>query len=149
MQREVNKGKYEELFFNHLSKYFGPIIYNNLQLGYFENAYVPDFTYCSASQNIYIDIEIDEPYVLSTGEPIHFVGKDDSRDIYFTDQGWSVIRFSEKQVAKYPKKCCEQIEILINHLTSNAPLTIIVERDHHWTKSESEDYYKQKIRNKY
>ena len=149
LQREVNRGKYEELFFNHLSRHFCSIIYNNLQLGYFEYAYVSDFTYCSVLQNIYIDIEIDEPYVMSTGEPIHFVGKDNSRDLYFNNQGWSVIRFSEKQVAKYPNKCCEQLEILINHLRHNSPLKIIVERDNQWTKSDAEDYYSQKLRNKY
>jgi hypothetical protein len=149
LRREVNKGKYEDLFFKYLSKYFGTKIYNNLQLGYFENPYVPDFSYCDHDRKIYIDIEIDEPYVLTTGEPIHYIGKDDNRDAYFSENGWTVIRFAEKQIANYPLKCCKQIESLIQHLYNNVSLEITIEKKPQWTKSQAEEFYFSKIRNKY
>ncbi|MDJ0736021.1 MAG: hypothetical protein QNJ47_18490 [Nostocaceae cyanobacterium] len=36
-------------------------------------------------------------------------GKDDIRNKFFTDGNWIVIRFSEKQVVKYPYRCCKII----------------------------------------
>lgn len=149
LSRDVNRGRFENQFYGSLSKFFGTKIYNNLQLGYFENPYVPDFSYCDTSQKIFIDIEIDEPYILTTGEPIHYLGKDSERDTYFNNNGWSVIRFTEGQIAKYPERCCEQILILINHLSKNASLTNVVENTPQWTKMEAIEFYQTKFRNTY
>ena len=71
--------------------------------------------------NIYIAIEIDEPYSIgSSGAliPIHTVGSDTIRNKYFAILGWSVIRFAEEQVAKHPEMCVE----VISHFVSTGGL---------------------------
>lgn len=62
-----------------------------------------------------IDIEIDEPYVGNTKAPHHCIdqGKDNRRNQFFTNNNWVVIRFSEKQVVKYPYGCCKVIAQVI------------------------------------
>lgn len=149
LTRDVNKGKYENHFYNYLVKYFGSKISNNLQLGYFENPYVPDFTYFDKNNNIYIDIEIDEPYVLTTGQPIHYEGIDNNRDDFFNKNNWTVIRFSEQQIAENSEECCIQIQNIIEHITQDVPIKISVKQMPVWSKSEAESFYKHHLRNKY
>lgn len=144
--RNVNKGRFEDFFYLKLQEYFGTKITNNLQLGYFENPYVPDFVYADEEKKLFIDIEIDEPYVLNTGEPIHWLGVDDQRDMFFNNNHWLVIRFSETQIAHNPDNCCEQISILINHILSNKELVIITEPQKQWTKDEAIEMYNQNYR---
>ncbi|MDD3860025.1 MAG: hypothetical protein PHW83_07495 [Bacteroidales bacterium] len=144
--RNVNKGRFEDLFYLKLQEYFGTKITNNLQLGYFENPYVPDFVYADEEKKLFIDIEIDEPYILNTGESIHWLGIDDQRDIFFNNNHWLVIRFSETQIAHNPDNCCKQISILINHILSNKELVIIIEPQKQWTKDEAIEMYKQNYR---
>lgn len=55
---------------------------------------------------IFIDVEIDEPYGAVSRKPIHQTGNgDEARDVYFKDRGWIVIRFAEIQVHQQPKEC--------------------------------------------
>ena len=70
--------------------------------------YLPDITleYLVESQKFCIDIEIDEPYVGATGQPIHYIeGTDRIRDDFFVKNGWIVIRFAEEQVVNNPFLC--------------------------------------------
>jgi hypothetical protein len=90
--------------------------------------YTPDFAYVNILKEVYIDIEVDEPYIprqpASNDEiiPIHYVdkdniGKDDLRDRFFLKNGWAVIRFSERQILLYPARCCKVIGEMIAELT--------------------------------
>ena len=69
--------------------------------------------------NIYIDIEIDEPYDEIRKFPTHIIGSDDQRDNYFLSHGWTVIRFSEFQVIRYPLLCVKEIHELVKKLSLN------------------------------
>jgi hypothetical protein len=78
--------------------------------------YYPDFIYSDAT-GLRIDIEVDEPYVWTTGEPRHCLGQDEARNAFFLQQQWLVLRFTEEQVARYPMACCQQLADLIYHVT--------------------------------
>ena len=64
-------------------------------------------------RGLMIDIEIDEPYTSDTKKPIHCIhslnSRDGSRNHYFTRNNCNVIRFSERQIIKYPETCLKII----------------------------------------
>ena len=109
----AQRGWSEAKFSNHLRQYFPGKIHRGLTLKIpeSEHFYTPDFAYIDRVLNLYIDIEIDEPYVYKTGEPTHFKEswKDNQRNGFFLGRGWVVIRFSEEQVVRWPKSCCKQV----------------------------------------
>ena len=76
--------------------------------------YAADFALIHES-GLSIDIEVDEPYVGNTKQPHHCTnqGKDDSRNQFFLNGNWVVVRFSEKQVVLYPFSCCKVIASVI------------------------------------
>jgi very-short-patch-repair endonuclease len=55
--------------------------------------------------NIFIDIEIDEPYSFEERKPIHFDDSDCERDKYFAESGFIVIRFTEDQIIDNTYQC--------------------------------------------
>lgn len=93
-----------------------------------ESAYYPDLVFVYG--NLFIDIEIDEPYVGDSKKPIHyqfsvstkekrrgFGGSiieyrkttynsiDKARDFFFLSNNWCVIRFAEEQIYTDPYNC--------------------------------------------
>jgi hypothetical protein len=78
--------------------------------------YYPDFVYRDAS-GLCFDIEIDEPYVWSTGAPHHCQGQDDNRNAFFLRKHWGIIRFAEEQVVRQPLLCCQVIAEQVFALT--------------------------------
>lgn len=56
-----------------------------------------------------IDVEIDEPYAGITRQATHCKGDDISRDVYFQDRGWIVLRFAEIQVHQQLRACLFKI----------------------------------------
>ena len=80
----------------------------------FSYPYSADFILVHES-GLSIDIEVDEPYIGDTKAPHHCIdqGKDDTRNKFFTSNNWVVIRFSEKQVVKYPYSCCKFIALVL------------------------------------
>lgn len=93
-------------------------IYGNLSIATSNKTfpYEPDIGLIVNSwKNIRIDIEIDEPYNGYTRELTHISRNDTRRDDYFNRRGWVVLRFTEKQIHKFPHKCIDLIkEILAN-----------------------------------
>jgi len=154
-------GKWEGRFEKNLKRYFSDKIKIRLKVqnpkyneGYY---YTPDFTYIDSDLKLYIDIEIDEPYIKSNGEPIHYVGLDKQRkrDEHFNERQWIIIRFSEEQVAKWPNSCCKTIATIISEITkntsilnqfSNIPDLQPVKR---WTQDEAIQMALMKSRDKY
>ena len=117
----------EAEFGNRLRRSFPGKIHTGLTLNIpgYDHPYTPDFAYINQLLSLYIDIEIDEPYVYKTGEPTHFVEsrKDAQRNDFFLGRGWVVIRFSEEQVVRWPKSCCKQVaEVIAQTLGNNALL---------------------------
>lgn len=120
---QINRRGYcEESFENLLNKYSTDKVHvignANIVLANGVRPYEPDIAIiCESEKNIYIDIEIDEPYSGLTHEPIHFIGCGDNfRDINLTNAGWIVIRFAEKQIYNEPLSCISLIYKIINEL---------------------------------
>lgn len=155
---EIRKGVSEASFHTLLLKEFKSSkgsIHQDYTIKFLNSAksYLPDFTYYDSSTGICIDVEIDEPYIGSNGEPIHYVeSNDDQRDSYFIDNGWIVIRFAEEQIVKYPDSCCQIIKNVINNISElgdsdhEINLLIPIKR---WTKEEAHKMAFKRIRNSY
>ncbi|GAB4128958.1 MAG: hypothetical protein OHK0045_06930 [Raineya sp.] len=103
-----NKGRSELFFYRYLQKFFPEQIYTDMALPIGKTYYYPDFMLINKKYQLYVDIEIDEPYNFK-GLPTHTEGSDDKRNAYFVQCGWIVIRFSEEQIARQPLQCCKFI----------------------------------------
>ena len=119
-KKNKRKGMSESYFYSYLKSYFPNNIYIDkalLKEGYSEEYYYyPDFVYYDSDWNIYIDIEIDEPYDKQYRKPRHYIGfsKEQVRNNFFLENNWIVIRFSEEQVVKFPNSCCKKIAEIIS-----------------------------------
>jgi hypothetical protein len=117
----------------------------------------PDFVLIEEKENLnlFIDIEIDEPYDGVGRFATHFKGQDNYRNQYFNDRGWIVIRFSEKQVHQNPKGCCRHIADVIKSVNSNLLIPTelqnspTVQEELFWTKAQAEKWAKENYREKY
>lgn len=106
--------------------------------------------------NIYIDVEIDEPYsgcdrilTHTTDDP-----RDYNRNLYFTCNGWHVIRFSEKQIVENSAECIGYIKHILNFILGEKIFTkdgfeLNTLADRMWNSSQAETYNKMKYREKY
>ncbi len=68
------------------------------------------------NKNIFINIEIDEPYDGVSRIPTHEINRDVYRDLFFTNRGYIVIRFTEKQIFEEAKQCCVFIANVIKSI---------------------------------
>jgi hypothetical protein len=152
---KARRGMSEAKFAKHLKRYFEDNIHERLTLiiPNFSKPYSPDFAYIDRGLNLYIDIEIDEPY--SSSKPIHYRGKDDRRNQFFISRGWIVIRFCEEQVVRYPRQCCKAIaEVITDILGDNLELTKFAStptlpKIKHWTNGEAILMIKNQARDRY
>jgi very-short-patch-repair endonuclease len=118
---EAKEGVSEKDFYQSLIRIFPSVTqgvkFDNPNYPY---PYSADFILVHSS-GLSIDIEIDEPYVGHTKEPHHCIdqGKDEIRNEFFISNNWVVIRFSEKQVVKYPYRCCKVIAQAIAKVTGD------------------------------
>lgn len=150
-----NKGKSESYFLKYLQKYFPKHIHTDLALQIDESYYYPDFTFFSKKHSLYIDIEIDEPYNFK-GKPTHTIGSDDTRNLFFMEAGWVVIRFTEEQVVRQPVQCCKFIADTIFKITRDKsftetlkgiqPLTILPSP---WTAEQAGQMFINRVRDSY
>ena len=119
--------------------------------------YEPDITLITLQNqlNIFIDIEIDEPYAAIKRNPMHCIDADNLRDYFFTDRGWIVIRFTEIQIKKEYKKC---LAFVAKVLKSINPIFIVPEElkglaelttEKQWTALEAQKWEKAKYREGY
>ncbi len=123
--RSNQKGFKENDFFNLLKENIIDIEMTNnvhLLIPNFNKPYEPDIVLFDKNLNLYIDIEIDEPYDGYYRFPTHYINpeddvkRDDVRDLFFTESGWIVIRFTEKQVHCQAYDCIDYIKDLLNSL---------------------------------
>lgn len=145
----ATRGWSEARFGDHLRQYFPGKIHSGLILNIpdYPHPYTADFTYIDSSLNLYIDIELDEPYAYNTKEPTHYLGawKDDNRNNFFLGKGWLVIRFSEEQVVCQPQSCAKTIAqaialvlgdtSVLNQFTNIPDL----QKTRQWTQNEAEN----------
>lgn len=123
--RSNKLGFTENTFFEVLIKYFKSDfkIYNDRHIVHKNgnNAYEPDFLLINEKENknIFINIEIDEPYDGISRIPTHEINRDVYRDLFFTNRGYVVIRFTEKQIFEEAKQCCVFIANVIKAIDEN------------------------------
>ncbi|MFI5218247.1 MAG: hypothetical protein ACHQNT_02075 [Bacteroidia bacterium] len=157
------KGFKEPVYEEELKTYFfrqrGLQFFNDRFLFVSDNTrpYEPDFTLIDERENLnlFIDIEIDEPYDGIGRFATHYKGIDDYRNQYFNDRGWIVIRFTEKQVHENPKGCCRLVAEVIKSV--NASFTIpqelqnipTVSVEPFWSKVKAEKWAKENYRENY
>lgn len=160
--RKNNRGASEQSFCNKIvecglqSKF-----YDNLSLFYasLNYPYEPDLAYIDVNKGIFLDIEIDEPYAGWDRIPIHYKINectiDDTRNEHFTERGWCVIRFSEKQIHNEPLSCLKKIFELLHKMdaTISIPSFLLkepdVKKEDWWSKSDAERMEKNKEREKH
>lgn len=111
--RNGKRGFSEETLCRAIEKYGLQNFYDNLSVVANSYPFEPDLAYIDVDKGIFIDIEVDEPYVGDERKPIHCrVNKDttdDYRNLCFTERGWIVLRFSERQIVEQCDSCLKHI----------------------------------------
>ena len=110
-QSPPQRGFYENKLFEALMYEFPQYVKVDVEI----EGYYPDIT-LEIDDNIYIDIEIDEPYEFKTKKEIHYIGIDDNRNKAITDCNWFVLRFAEDQIKYCLEKCVDTIKALVNFI---------------------------------
>lgn len=123
-RRGYKEASFQRMISNRLSKSFDILGDCVISTGSSTRPFEPDITLrrLNDKHNIFIDIEIDEPYGGISRSVTHAKGEDDHRDIYFTDRGWIVIRFAEIQVHEQAAECIAYICKVIDSITSEIDL---------------------------
>jgi hypothetical protein len=117
--RALGKGYKEMGFYNAIVARIPDIevaIDLHMTIPFFNRPYEPDLVLIDKNLNLYVDIEIDEPYDGYYRCPTHEVEKDDTRDLFFTESGWVVIRFTERQVHTQEAECIAYIKDVLNSI---------------------------------
>lgn len=140
--RSNQKGYKENDFFNLLKENFTDLeITNNVHMliPNFSKPYEPDIVLFDKKLNLYIDIEIDEPYDGYYRYPTHFINPEDEskqdnvRDLFFTESGWIVMRFTEKQVHCETNHCIEYIKSILNTLYNRSfAIDSFIQKERQW-----------------
>lgn len=163
--RTGRKGFKEEAFKEYIEKYFK----SNYQV--FDDRFVlvsntskpyePDFALINEKDgiNIFLDIEIDEPYEgtndIENRKPTHYKYSDTNRNFAFTSRGWIVVRFAEIQVHQQPDACCKFIAQILKSIDSQFTIpeslqaTEKITPIEQWTEEQAKQWSLEKYREKY
>lgn len=157
--RSNQKGYKENDFFNQLKQNITDIEMTNnvhMVIPNFKKPYEPDIVLFDKSLNLYIDIEIDEPYDGYYRYPTHYINPEDDvkqdsiRDLFFTESGWIVIRFTEKQVHCEAYECIDYIKNVLNSLYNrNFANDAICQKESQWDYNQCIQWQKIYYREKY
>lgn len=117
----VKKGASEDYFVKKLRKLTNWDVYTEQKVPVGTKFFYPDIII--GINEIYINVEIDEPYAGNDGTPIHYVEDnflrtsiDKDRNDYMTRNGWIVIRFAEEQIFLHTDECIEYIAKVIDSI---------------------------------
>lgn len=118
----TQKGKAEYYFYNYLLRNLKIRDYCEIFIDYPKiYKYFPDIVITDNQTELHINIEIDEPYIYGTNVPTHYlddskiIDSNELRDLFFSkDCNWIIIRFSEEQIIRQPKECCNLIDQVIS-----------------------------------
>jgi len=117
--RAQGKGYKEQDFHNAILTHIPDIevaVDVHMAIPFNNRPYEPDIVLLDRELNLYIDIEIDEPYDGYFRFPTHDTEKDDTRDLFFTESGWVVIKFTERQVHTQKARCIAYIKDVLNSI---------------------------------
>ena len=83
--------------------------------------YYPDLVLVVADKpEVRIDVEIDEPYVAATREPIHYVSCGDMfRDHLLNRHGWTVVRLAAQQIEQETSICVDFLVELVTAMVAD------------------------------
>jgi hypothetical protein len=156
---EAKQGSSERDFAKDLKRFFPGKIHTGqaFDIPGFLHPYTADFAYIDEASGLHIDIEIDEPYDYKSSDPIHYIDstKDNERNEFFRERGWLVIRFSEKQVVRYPQSCCKKIATLVAEVTGDVSGASKFQNvqdlkpEPQWTQAKAVQMAKDRTRDKY
>lgn len=113
--------------------------------------YEPDIVLYDENLNLYIDVEIDEPYDGYSRLTTHTIeGRDAIRDLFFKESGWVVIRFTEKQVHLSQELCLNTIRNILDALRGHKLQNLLsLETESRWTRNQAVSWEKELYREKY
>jgi len=113
--------------------------------------YEPSIVLCDREKGIYLDVEIDAPYDGWFRVPMHYKeGKDEVRDAYFNCNGWTVVRFTERQVRTQPDACVRLLKSVIDCIEGcSDKLDNAVTPESRWSYKEAVAMERDLIREKY
>ena len=122
----------------------------HLSIPFFNRPYEPDIVLFDKKYNLYVDIEIDEPYDGYYRYPTHEEGKDTTRDLFFTESGWVIIRFTEKQVHEQENECIDFIKDVLKSICENREVrTSALQDAGQWDSQQAIRWEKEFYREKY
>ena len=163
--RTGRKGYKEEAFKEYMDNYFKSHyqVYDDRFVLVANNTrpYEPDFTLINEKNgiNIFVDIEIDEPYEgtndIENRKPTHFKYSDTNRNYAFTTRGWIVIRFAEIQIHQQPEACCKFIAHVLKSIDPQFTISeSLLNQDKiqpvlQWTEEEAKQWSLEKYRERY
>jgi hypothetical protein len=157
--RSNQKGYKEDDFFSKIKLQVLDIEVSNnfhMVIPNYSKPYEPDMVLFDKELNLYIDIEIDEPYDGFYRYPTHNYRAEDDfkqdniRDLFFTESGWVVIRFTEKQVHKQPNECIYYIKNVINSIYSKEfSKTTKCELENQWNENQCTQWQLNNYRENY
>jgi hypothetical protein len=157
--RSNQKGYKENDFYNQIkSKITSIDVENNVHMviPYYNKPYEPDIVLFDKKLNLYIDIEIDEPYDGYYRYPTHYTNPEDEikqdnvRDLFFIESGWIVIRFSERQVHCEANECIDYIQNVLNSIYNrNFTTDVKSEREKQWDYNQCIQWQKNYYRERY
>ena len=113
--------------------------------------YEPDIVLYDEKINLYIDVEIDEPYDGYSRLVTHITeGGDVIRDRFFKESGWVVVRFSEKQVHLSSAECIRFLENVIALIRGQScPVGTLIEKEPRWNRRQAIEWERNLYREKY
>jgi hypothetical protein len=128
----------------------------HMVIPFFSRPYEPDIVLFDRERNLYIDIEIDEPYDGYYRYPTHNIRSEDqqkqdnTRDLFFNESGWIVIRFTEKQAHCETGLSISHIRNVLNSIYKNC----LVNESHsfeeeQWDENQSIQWQKTYYRENY
>ena len=157
--RSNQKGYKENDLFNEIKLQIHDIeLTNNVHMVIpnYSKPYEPDIVLFDKKLNLYIDVEIDEPYDGFYRYPTHNYRAEDDfkqdniRDFFFKESGWVVIRFTEKQVHQQPDECIDYIKNVINSINNNEfSKTPKCELENQWNENQCTQWQLNNYREKY
>lgn len=163
--RTGRKGYKEEAFKTYIEEYFGNShqVYDDrfLLIKNSSKPFEPDFALVNEKNgvNIFLDIEIDEPYEgtndIANRKVTHYQYADTNRNNSFKNRGWIVIRFAEIQVHQQPNSCCKFISDVLKSMHTEylfpASLQSVpkINSVKQWTNEEAQQWSFEKYRERY
>ena len=113
--------------------------------------YEPDIVLYDEELNLYIDVEIDEPYDGNSRLVTHIIeGRDTVRDLFFKESGWIVVRFTEKQVHLSREQCLRLLRSIVDTMRGKAqPTTPLIEEETRWDRRQAAQWERDLYREAY